>query len=101
MLDQLLRASRRRTNVGADPVLRAAALLGSGFDVAEASAASGAPADTVRDVLSYMQYQKRDVANAIRKQVEDAIEEERISLKESTRIKKFLEDGLEGYTYLE
>jgi arginine decarboxylase len=57
--------------------------------------------DTVRDVLSYMQYQKRDVANAIRKQVEDAIEEERISLKESTQIKKFLEDGLEGYTYLE
>ena len=57
--------------------------------------------DTVRDVLSYMQYQKRDVANAIRKQVEEAIEEERISLKESTRIKKFLEDGLEGYTYLE
>ena len=57
--------------------------------------------DTVRDVLSYMQYQKRDVSNAIRKQVEDAIEEERISLKESTQIKKFLEDGLEGYTYLE
>ncbi len=57
--------------------------------------------DTVRDVLSYMQYQKRDVANAIRKQVEEAIEEERITLKESSQIKKFLDDGLEGYTYLE
>ena len=57
--------------------------------------------DTVRDVLSYMQYQKRDVSNAIRKQVEEAIEEERITLKESSQIKKFLDDGLEGYTYLE
>jgi arginine decarboxylase len=57
--------------------------------------------DRVRDVLSYMQYQKRDVVNAIRKQVEEAIEEERITLQESSRIKKFLEDGLEGYTYLE
>jgi arginine decarboxylase-like protein len=48
-----------------------------------------------------MQYQKRDVINAIRKQVEEAIQKERISLKESSQIKKFLEDGLEGYTYLE
>jgi hypothetical protein len=33
--------------------------------------------------------------------VEDAIDEERISLKDSARIQKFLDDGLEGYTYLE
>ena len=57
--------------------------------------------DKVRDVLSYMQYQKRDLMNAIRRTVEESIEERRISIKESARIKKFLEDGLEGYTYLE
>lgn len=57
--------------------------------------------DKVRDVLSYMQYQKRDVMAAIRRSVEDAIDEERISLKDSARIQKFLDDGLEGYTYLE
>ncbi len=55
----------------------------------------------VRDVLSYMQYQKRDVMNAFRKMVEESIEVRRISIKESARIKKFLEDGLDGYTYLE
>lgn len=57
--------------------------------------------DRVRDVLSYMQYQKRDVTNAIRASVEEGIEKRRISIKESARIKRFLEEGLEGYTYLE
>lgn len=57
--------------------------------------------DKVRDVLSYMQYQKRDLMASIRRTVEDAIDEERISLKDSARIQKFLDDGLEGYTYLE
>jgi arginine decarboxylase len=57
--------------------------------------------DSVRDVLGYMQYQKRDVMNAIRKAVEACIEDGRISIKESARIQKFLEEGLEGYTYLE
>ncbi len=57
--------------------------------------------DKVRDVLEYMQYQKRDVMNAIRRAVEDGIEEKRLSIKESAAIKKFLEDGLDGYTYLE
>ncbi len=55
----------------------------------------------VRDVLSYMQYQKRDVMNAFRRMVEESIEGRRISIKESARVKKFLEDGLDGYTYLE
>ncbi len=57
--------------------------------------------DRVRDVLSYMQYQKRDIMNAIRASVEEGIEKRRISIKESARIKRFLEEGLEGYTYLE
>jgi arginine decarboxylase len=57
--------------------------------------------DKVRDVLEYMQYQKRDVMNAIRRAVEDGIEEKRLSIKESAAIKKFLEEGLDGYTYLE
>jgi arginine decarboxylase len=57
--------------------------------------------DRVRDVLAYMQYQKRDVMSAIRRHVEEAIQEGRVSIKESARIQKFLEEGLEGYTYLE
>ena len=39
--------------------------------------------------------------NAFRRMVEESIEGRRISIKESARIKKFLEDGLDGYTYLE
>ena len=57
--------------------------------------------DCVRDVLGYMQYQKRDVMNAFRRAVEAGIEDERITLKESARIQRFLEEALEGYTYLE
>ncbi|HNX50827.1 MAG TPA: biosynthetic arginine decarboxylase [Thermoanaerobaculaceae bacterium] len=57
--------------------------------------------DRVRDVLAYMQYQKRDVMNAFRRAVEAGIEDERITLKESARVQRFLEDAFEGYTYLE
>lgn len=57
--------------------------------------------DRVRDVLAYMQYQKRDIINAIRKSVEECIEQGRITIRESALIQKFLEDGMEGYTYLE
>ena len=57
--------------------------------------------DTVRDVLSYMQYGKRDILNLIRKATEKSIEEKRITIKESARIQKFLDEGIEGYTYLE
>ncbi len=57
--------------------------------------------DTVRDVLAYMQYQKRDLMVMIRQAVEESIEKRRLSIKESARIQRFLEEGIEGYTYLE
>lgn len=57
--------------------------------------------DTVRDALAYMQYQKRDLMTMFRRAVEASIEQKRITIKESARIQKFLEEGLEGYTYLE
>ncbi len=48
-----------------------------------------------------MQYQKRDILNAIRRDIEDAIDDNRITIRDSARILRFLDDGLEGYTYLE
>jgi arginine decarboxylase len=57
--------------------------------------------DTVREVLAYMQYNKRDLLNMTRKAIEESIEQKVITLKESAKIQKFLDDGLEGYTYLE
>ncbi|MBU1221240.1 biosynthetic arginine decarboxylase [Myxococcota bacterium] len=57
--------------------------------------------DTVKDVLQYMQYQKRTMMNMIRKSIEDSIENKTISIKESAKIIKFLDEGMDGYTYLE
>ena len=57
--------------------------------------------DTVKDALAYMQYQKRDIMTMFRKAVEESIQHKRITIKESARIQKFFEEGLEGYTYLE
>lgn len=57
--------------------------------------------DTVRDALAYMRYQKRDIMTMIRRAVEEGIESRRITIRESAKIQKFLEEGLEGYTYLE
>ncbi len=57
--------------------------------------------DTVADVLLYMQYQKRDLMARIRKAVEDNIEARSITLQESAKILRFMEEGFEGYTYLE
>ncbi|MBN2431190.1 MAG: biosynthetic arginine decarboxylase [Acidobacteria bacterium] len=57
--------------------------------------------DTVREVLTYMQYTKREIMNMFRQAVEESIEKKRITIKESARIQKFLDEGMEGYTYLE
>ncbi|MBN2724856.1 MAG: biosynthetic arginine decarboxylase [Deltaproteobacteria bacterium] len=57
--------------------------------------------DTVKDVLSYMQYQKRSMMNMFRKSIEDSIENKSITIKESARITKYLDEGMDGYTYLE
>ncbi len=57
--------------------------------------------DTVGEVLSYMQYNKKEILTLIRKAVEKSIEDKRISIKESAKLQKFMEDGLTGYTYLE
>jgi arginine decarboxylase len=57
--------------------------------------------DMVQEVLSYMQYQQRDVMAMVRRAVEDGIDRRLITLKESARILRFFNDGLEGYTYLE
>ncbi len=57
--------------------------------------------DTVREALAYMQYQKRDIMTMFRRAVEESIQKKRITIKESARIQKFLEEGLDGYTYLE
>lgn len=57
--------------------------------------------DTVREVLHYVQYSADELRRAMRKRVERALREQKITLEESRVFLRFYESGLEGYTYLE
>jgi len=57
--------------------------------------------DTVREVLQYVQYSADELKRTMRKQVEQALRRDKLSLAESRRLLRFYESGLEGYTYLE
>lgn len=57
--------------------------------------------DTVREVLQYVQYSADDLMRAMRKRVERALRDQKLTLDESRVLLRFYESGLEGYTYLE
>ncbi len=57
--------------------------------------------DTVREVLSYVQYDVDDLRKAMRRETERAVRSGRMSIPESQNLLRFYESGLEGYTYLE
>ncbi|MEK8023480.1 MAG: biosynthetic arginine decarboxylase [Candidatus Hydrogenedentota bacterium] len=57
--------------------------------------------DTVRQVLSYVQYNADELEDAMRKDIERAVREKKITLEESVLFLQFYESGLRGYTYLE
>ena len=56
--------------------------------------------DSVAEVLSYVQYSKDDLMSRVRRAVEVALREKRITPAESGRLMRRYEEGLEGYTYL-
>jgi arginine decarboxylase len=57
--------------------------------------------DTVREVLHYVQFNADDLMRTMRKSVERALRDSKLTLDESRVLLKFYENGLEGYTYLE
>jgi arginine decarboxylase len=57
--------------------------------------------DTVREVLSYVEYDPDALVRQLRASVEEAVREGRIDYQQSGRLLKFYEEGLGGYTYLE
>jgi len=57
--------------------------------------------DTVTEVLHYVQYSAEILMNRIRKDVERAMRNGRLSVQESREFLGFYEHGLAGYTYLE
>lgn len=57
--------------------------------------------DTVREVLQYVQFSADDLKRQMRKTVERALREGKLTVDESRVLLRFYENGLEGYTYLE
>jgi arginine decarboxylase len=57
--------------------------------------------DTVREVLYYVQYNADELLSLMRKDVERAVRDKKITLEESALLLNFYESGLHGYTYLE
>jgi arginine decarboxylase len=56
--------------------------------------------DSVTEVLSYVQYSKDDLVSRVRRAVEVALREKRITMAESGRFMRRYEESLDGYTYL-
>ena len=56
--------------------------------------------DTVSDALSYVQYSKDRLVARVRRAVEVALREKRLTMEESGRFMKRYLEALEGYTYL-
>ncbi len=57
--------------------------------------------DTVREVLHYVQFDADDLKRDMRKRVEHALRDKKLTIDEARLLLKFYENGLEGYTYLE
>lgn len=57
--------------------------------------------DTVREVLDYVQFSSKALLEKFRRDVETAVREGRIGVEESGRLRRYYEEGLHGYTYLE
>ncbi len=67
----------------------------------EASIEEVVRGDTVREVLSYVQFNSEELVAKLRKQVEGAMREKKLTLEEGTQLMRYYEDGMRGYTYLE
>ena len=57
--------------------------------------------DTVREVLRFVQFDPDAIRRSLRREVEGALAAKRITLEEAVSMRRFLDEGLEGYTYLE
>jgi arginine decarboxylase len=57
--------------------------------------------DSVEQVLSYVQYDRRSLIERVRRTIERSLRMGQISLDESAQLRKRFEQGLNGYTYLD
>lgn len=57
--------------------------------------------ESVREVLRYVQFDPDDIRVRLHRDVEAALENGRLSLAEGASLRRFLDESLQGYTYLE
>jgi len=57
--------------------------------------------DSVSEVLSYLEYDPRELSQAIRRECERAVRSDRLSVADSRAILEAYDEGLQGSTYLE
>ena len=57
--------------------------------------------DTVTDVLMYVNYTRDGVLEKMRRAVETALRNKKLTLEQSRTFLRMFEQGLSGYTYLE
>jgi arginine decarboxylase len=57
--------------------------------------------DSVEEVLSYVQYDRRELSERVRRAIETALRKGGITLEESALLRKRYREGLSGYTYLD
>ncbi len=69
---------------------------GGGFSIDEVI-----EGDAVRDVLGYVQFDTVELQKLMRRNVEGAVKEKRLTVEEGKSLLKFYERGLSSYTYLE
>jgi len=59
------------------------------------------PGDAVKDTLSYVGFDAKQLAQDMRRDVEKAVKRNQLTAEESALFMRFYEAGLDGYTYLE
>ena len=57
--------------------------------------------DTVREVLGFVQYDSEALREELRRDTEEAYSSGRLTLAEAVNLRRVLDEGLQGYTYLE
>ncbi len=57
--------------------------------------------DSVSEVLDYVQFHEKGLVDRIRRQVQDAHNQGRLTASEANAFLRFYQEGLKGYTYLE
>jgi arginine decarboxylase len=55
--------------------------------------------DTVREVLSYVQFSAEDLQERLRRSIEVALRNGKLTPEESAKLQKRYREGLDGYTY--